>query len=82
MVVTDLKMPVMRGDEFIENVRNKLGNNVPIIVVTGCQLNDEKSKTTDIVNRLGSGVILKPFNREEIYKIISETATKIYQKAS
>jgi len=82
MVFTDLKMPVMRGDEFIENVRNKLGNNVPIIVVTGCQLNDEKSKTTDIVNRLGSGVILKPFNREEIYKIISETATKIYQKAS
>jgi len=82
MVFTDLKMPNMRGDDFIENVRNKLCDNIPIIVVTGCQLNEEKSRTSDIVNRLSSGVIFKPFNREEIYKLIADTATKIYQKAS
>jgi len=82
MVFVDLKMPNMRGDEFINNVRNKLCDNIPIIVVTGCQLNEEKSKTSDIVNRLSSGIIYKPFNREEIYKMISNTAAKIYTKAS
>jgi len=82
MVFVDLKMPNMRGDEFIDKVRNKLCDNIPIIVVTGCQLNEEKSKTSDIVNRLSSGIIFKPFNREDIYKIISDTAAKIYNKAS
>ena len=43
-VISDINMPVMNGFEFLEIYREKFGNDVPIVVVTGADLTEKDKK--------------------------------------
>lgn len=64
LILTDIMMPVMDGEEFINNLRNRVGDTItPVIFLTA------KSGRNDIVDYLSLGAIdfiSKPFSIEEL----------------
>ncbi len=67
LILVDINMPVMNGEEMIDRVRqNPKTANLPIIVVS-----TESSETRiEMVHRKGAGFIHKPFNPESIREIV------------
>lgn len=63
LIITDLHMPEISGDELIEVVREDFDSEVPIIVTTGSYFGDEKS----LYNELDiDEVLVKPYKPEEL----------------
>ena len=66
-VVSDMRMPLMNGIEFITEVKN-LAPTLPCIILTAYETNPEIQKAID------DGLILhslkKPLDREEIKRVI------------
>lgn len=61
LIITDLHMPEISGDELIEVVREDFDSEVPIIVTTGSYFGDEKS----LYNELDiDEVLVKPYKPE------------------
>lgn len=64
LILTDIMMPVMDGEEFFNNLRNNVGDRItPVIFLTA------KSSATDIIDYLSLGAIdfiSKPFSIEEL----------------
>ncbi|HOP05171.1 MAG TPA: response regulator [Tenuifilaceae bacterium] len=73
VVVTDLKMPGMDGLSFVKLAKQEF-NNIPFIILTGFDISKE------LIEALNSGLIVKylykPFNVDEMGKIIDELAVK------
>jgi two-component system chemotaxis response regulator CheY len=67
LVLVDINMPVMNGEEMIDRVRqNPKTAKLPIIVVS-----TESSETRiEMVHRKGAGFIHKPFNPESIRETV------------
>ena len=73
VVVTDLKMPGMDGLSFVKLAKQEF-NNIPFIILTGFDISKE------LIEALNSGLIVKylykPFDVDEMGKIIDELAVK------
>lgn len=65
LVVTDLRMPEMGGDELAERLR-RLRRDLPILFVSGYALDRR------IRRRPGDGFLAKPFGREELIEAASQ----------
>jgi len=63
LIITDLNMPFMNGEELITNIRNKYSmEELPIIVVSS---NNEKEKLIEILKLGVNDFLHKPFLKEE-----------------
>lgn len=63
MIITDLKMPDMDGENFVRELRKK-NINIPVLFMTS---KDSVEKYKSIKTELDlKGIILKPFTREEL----------------
>jgi two-component system chemotaxis response regulator CheY len=67
LVLVDLNMPVMGGDEMLEHIRASAATrHLPVIVVT-----TERSETrVAAMRQLGAGFISKPFSAEQIRECV------------
>ncbi len=75
LIITDLHMPELSGDELIEVVREDFDSEVPIIVTTGSYFGDEKK----LYNELDiDEVLAKPYKPEELRNMIKSLTN--YQK--
>jgi DNA-binding response OmpR family regulator len=64
LIITDLDMPKMRGTDMVRLLRQEqVGNNVPIIGMSGTDLGD-----SNIIDNLGlfNAFMIKPFTRTEL----------------
>ncbi|MGK0291499.1 MAG: CheY-like chemotaxis protein/two-component sensor histidine kinase [bacterium] len=65
MVITDLEMPEMNGDELCRNLRQKIGNKeLPVIFLTGVS---DREAVLEIFKAGATDYIVKPFVKEELF---------------
>ena len=64
MVITDLEMPVMKGDEFCYKIRKELGlKDLPVIFLTAIP---DRSVLINLFNAGANDYLVKPFVKEEL----------------
>jgi CheY-like chemotaxis protein/drug/metabolite transporter superfamily protein YnfA/putative methionine-R-sulfoxide reductase with GAF domain len=78
VVLTDLAMPGMSGLEVAEEIK-KAKPNVPIILITGWEVNIEKERldTSGIIK-----VLYKPFRIEQLTEIINDLVEQKYSSGN
>lgn len=82
VVLTDLQMPKMSGQNFIKKIKNlKLKNSPKIIVITGGLAEDFLNPESELAP-LVEGVIFKPFDDEYVYSILSKAMMELPHKKS
>ncbi len=64
LIITDIKMPGMSGNEFFDYVKNNVEQSIPIIAMSGTPWLLENS-TFD-------AVIPKPFNKADLLDVVSQ----------
>ena len=72
IILTDMNMPEMGGDEFIHHVRNDLDSprrDIPVIALTAENIEQNSVYRILAINNC----ILKPFTRDTLYQKIYET---------
>lgn len=73
-IVTDLKMPIMNGDEFVENLRtHDRTKDIPVVMLTArdFEMDDEMKE------RLGiSACVSKPFSPRELVNTVKKVLTQ------
>ena len=75
IMLLDLNMPNMTGEEVLEAVRaNKEWNKTRIIMAT---TEGSKASVLKMIKKGANGYILKPFNEEAIYKTMNTITTRI-----
>lgn len=67
LIITDLKMPDVDGENFVRELRKK-NKNVPVLFMTSKDFVDKYKAMKDELNL--SGIILKPFTKEELVDAI------------
>lgn len=71
LIITDLKMPVIEGDEFIKIVRNsKLNNTSPIILCSG---HLDKKVMSDLTRASKIYFLNKPFDSSTLIDVVSKS---------
>ena len=70
IVFTDLKMPGMLGDQFIENARAKGFDDSNFVVITG----GVEQAVLDSLRSQGFPILLKPFAMEDVTEVLRERA--------
>lgn len=70
IVVTDIKMPHLTGQQLVEAIRNREGNNnIPVVVMTSTL----ESENRDWVQELGNISFLgKPVGPRDLIRVISK----------
>lgn len=66
LVLTDLKMPLVHGWEFVRAFREQWGDAVPIVVMTGTSDLVPDELTTDV-----AAVLRKPFDLDMLLNIVA-----------
>lgn len=67
LIITDYCMPILNGNELIENLSSQsMFKNVPIVIMTGSQIDDITLPNTPNFK----GIIKKPFNMEIILNVL------------
>lgn len=74
LVITDIKMPIMPGNELIEKSVNELDNPPIFVVLSGY---DEFNYVRDTMKSGAFNYLLKPIKQEELRKLIEEVEIKI-----
>jgi FixJ family two-component response regulator len=78
LVLTDMYMPEMTGMDLIERVR-RYDQQVPIILLTGYSTVE---LTIDALRAGATNFIVKPFDLEELHKIIQTTLQRVAEAGS
>ena len=78
LVITDIKMPVMTGNELIEKAVNELKNPLMFIVLSGY---DEFTYVRDTMKLGAFNYLLKPLKQDELKKVIEEVELKIKENS-
>ena len=69
LIVTDINMPVMNGLELIKNVREELGSDIPVVIMSA-HTEPEYIKSAE---ELGvKNYLLKPFDFIKFINLVSE----------
>jgi len=78
LVFMDIRMPVMDGAKALEKI-NELGLKIKVVIMTAFTERDviEKAYKKGVIK-----CILKPFDIEDIRKVIKETAADCFPEAS
>ena len=74
LVITDIKMPVMTGNELIEKAVNELENPPMFIVLSGY---DEFTYVRDTMKLGAFNYLLKPLKQDDLKKVIEEAELKL-----
>lgn len=70
LIITDIKMPSMSGTDFVKELRSR-DNQTPVVYMSG---KDKIESFQEDKDKLGvKGLLLKPFSRDELIKIIKST---------
>jgi two-component system, chemotaxis family, chemotaxis protein CheY len=70
LVMADINMPVMGGEEMIDRMRaNPLTRDIPVIVVS----TESSQARIELLEKKSSGFVHKPFSPEAIKKILDNT---------
>lgn len=77
LVITDLKMPAMSGEELIKETRKRNHSNVKFVVMTGGIATEFSKLERDALRGLADGFLNKPFSVEELYTVINPFFTHI-----
>lgn len=73
IIITDLKMPEMSGDQMIlELDRLNLIKESKIVVITGGIITDYSIDERAIIRKFAFNYLKKPFKSEEIYKVLRD----------
>ena len=62
LILLDLRMPAVHGEDFLDFIR-KQGNRIPVIVVSGYL---DRENIPRLMRAGVSGIIVKPFTRDRI----------------
>ena len=73
-ITLDLMMPVMDGRSFIHRVRDELGSDVPIVVLTSV---DRAEAMRDLAETGASAILHKPAEVHEIVKTLRELKLEV-----
>ncbi len=71
LIITDLNMPVMSGQNMIKNIRN-LDKNIPILVLSA---HNEKNFIDDAEEQNIAGYIIKPIKMEDYVQMLTKIKT-------
>ena len=74
IVITDIKMPVMMGNELIDKSMRTLDKPPLFVVLSGY---DEFSYVRDTMKAGAFNYLLKPINDEDLTKVINEAESKV-----
>lgn len=74
LIFLDVNMPEMKGDEFLKIFRsNKENKNTRVIMST---TEAEKKFVISMMKIGANGYIVKPFNHDSVYKMVSQVAAR------
>lgn len=71
-ILTDMKMPGMSGDKFIEQARKLPNGNTRYFVITGGVTTEFSPERRAQLHHMIDGFLLKPFTDEMIYEALSK----------
>lgn len=74
LVITDIKMPIMTGIEFVEKANKELKHPPIFIVLSGY---DEFTYVRDTMKYGAFNYLLKPIKKDELNKVVEEVEIKI-----
>lgn len=74
LVITDIKMPIMTGIEFVEKANKELKHPPIFIVLSGY---DEFTYVRDTMKYGAFNYLLKPIKKDELKKVVEEVEIKI-----
>jgi DNA-binding response OmpR family regulator len=64
LIISDIKMPEMRGDEFLKYIKsNEMFKSIPVIMLSG---EDSTSERIRLLSEGADDYIVKPFNPMEL----------------
>ena len=69
----DISMPVMRGDEMLEQLRQMPGGGIPVLVVSS-ERSDERVRR---MQQLGARFLRKPFAPEQVRALVMEMVDEL-----
>ena len=72
LIITDLQIPKMRGEELIQKVRKLKISQPKIIVVTGGIVTGYTKSERDSLRQLADGYIKKPFSSTDLYNELNK----------
>ena len=64
LVITDIRMPIMNGNDVARKIRNSPKPETPIVAITGSQFVQE------IERELFNSILIKPFRLETLVDVI------------
>ncbi|MBT7611042.1 MAG: hybrid sensor histidine kinase/response regulator [Bacteriovoracaceae bacterium] len=75
LVCTDMAMPKLSGDEFIELARKLPNGNIPYILITGGMTSKAQEQKIDL-NTIAEGVLVKPFDHDTFCELVTDKLQK------